>query len=147
MNTRPRSLSRFLALPLSAFLLLAGCITGPDGKQHVDTDRVSRLAGVAASIGAHAVLMGNPTYRPAFELAVTALTALIDAKNYDPAAFAAEMQKLPVDALNSKNGSLYTSVAMVVWDEAAHAATGLDQEALVAKTLLSVRDGLASALR
>ncbi len=128
-------------------MLATSCVTGPDGKRQVDADRVSRIAGHAAAIGSAAYLTAHPEQRPAFIVAEQALTGLIEQENYDPVAFSTALQALPTDALRGKEGALYVSVAVVVWDEAIAAATKLDQETLVRKTMIAVRDGLRRALQ
>lgn len=145
---KPRTLLLSLALGLATagLLPLAGCKTAADGSRTVDSDRVSRIAGTAAQLGTTIYLAQHPEQRPSFAAAEQALTALADRQNYDPAAFSAALQGLPINELKGPNGSLYVSVALVVWDEVAAQATGVDKEELVKKTLVAVRDGLRRSL-
>ncbi len=111
---------------------------------------ISLLAGIAADIGTHATLQAQPQYRPAFVAAEIALTALIDARDFDPAKFAAELQHLPVDALNANFGTnspaLYVSSAVVIWNGVTQLATRIDQGEVVRTTMIAVRDGIARGL-
>ncbi len=133
------------ALPfLCGLLLLVGCQTL---NSPATSDRVARLAGLAADLGTRAVLAANPTYRPAFTLALGSLNVLIAAGNEDPAKFAEALQDLPINQLKGGDSSyLYISAAVVVWDEVSSVATGINKSELVRKTTLAVRDGLARAL-
>jgi len=136
----------FSTLIVSALLFFTGCVTAPDGTKQVDYNRVANIAGVAADIGTRAVLAKNPEHRADFAAVEQALNALIDAKNYDPAAFSAALSSLRVRELKGPNGQIIISAAVIIWDEAAQFATGLDQRTLVALTLTRVRDGIHRAL-
>ena len=135
-----------IALGLVIVLLpLYGCKT-VDGKRTVDSDRVALVLGQAAKLGTRYYLNSHPGSAPSFQLALNAVNGLIDQANYDPAAFADALSKLPINELNGPNGSLYVSTAIVVWDQVAQLAEPVTQKELVKKSLFAVRDGIQSAL-
>jgi hypothetical protein len=124
----------------------SGCVTRPDGTKGPDIARISRLSGTAAQLGSLAWLSKNPNDRSYFATANEALKGLINSGNYDPAAFASALQGLPIKELKGSEGSLYISVAIVVWDEAIQSAQGLDRQELVAATLKAVQQGIQRTL-
>ncbi len=111
---------------------------------------VALLAGMAADIGTRATIKAQPQYRPGFVAAEIALTALIDARDFDPAKFAAELQHLPVNALDADFGTnspaVYVSSAVVIWNGVTQLATRIDQGEVVRSTMIAVRDGIARGL-
>jgi hypothetical protein len=146
-----------LAIGLALALLVPGCATRPvvtttngvtvtNLVQGPDIARISRLSGTAAQLGSLAWLTKNPNDRAYFATANEALKGLINSGNYDPAAFASALQGLPIKELKGSEGSLYISVAIVVWDEALQSAEGLNRQELVAATLKAVQSGIQRTL-
>jgi hypothetical protein len=144
-----------------AFALVMACFAGCVNRPQVSTvngvmvtnfvkgpdiARISRLSGTAAQLGSLAWLSKNPGDRAYFATANEALKGLINSGNYDPAAFASALQGLPIKELKGSEGSLYISVAIVVWDEAIQSAQGLDRQELVAATLKAVQQGIQRTL-
>lgn len=135
-----------IALFALVFTLVTGCVTAPDGARTVDTQRVARLAGVAAEIGATAYLQKRPGDRLYFEAAANGLTALDATGDYDPAKFAAALQALPIRELRGPEGSLYVGLALVAWEELSAEAARLDKTDWVKPVLQRVQLGLERAL-
>jgi hypothetical protein len=157
----PNTLVPLLALGCIVIAIAMGCsgcvtrpvvTTGADGSSVTnlvkgpDIARISRLSGTAAQLGSLAWLSKNPNDRSYFATANEALKGLINSGNYDPAAFASALQGLPIKELKGSEGSLYISVAIVVWDEAIQSAQGLDRQELVAATLKAVQQGIQRTL-
>jgi hypothetical protein len=128
-------------LPLVLALALCGCAFVQRHQTAVAT-----LAGLAAQEGTKRRLAAHPEERPAFMAAQVALTRLVDQKNYDPAAFADALSKLPINELKGDTGSVYISAAVVVWDEIANEAEGVQKQEQVRLVATAVRDGIGRGL-
>lgn len=138
--------------------LVSGCLnkpqitTGADGVSVTnfvkapDIERIARVTGAAANLGSTAWLVKHPGDRAAFAFANENLKGLINSANYDPLAFANALQALPIKELKGADGSLYVSVAMVLWGEALDSAQGLNRQELVAATLKAVQSGIQKTL-
>lgn len=122
---------------------IAGCATGT-GKP--DIERVARLVGSATLIGTQAYLIGHPQARTAFVASRAALRTLQADGNYDPLAFAAAFQNLPISGLQGEYGALYISVALVAWDELRAEAIALDRPDWVKPVLDAAIVGFDRAL-
>ena len=140
------SLSSLGYLLLAIGYFTSGCVTTPGGQRALDVARVARIAGTAADFGAQVYLQQHPEAAPAFRLAENVLTSLIDAENWDPAAFASALRSLPVKELRSPEGALLASAAVLLWDELAAESRTLDKTQWVRPVMLSVRNGLRRAL-
>jgi hypothetical protein len=127
-------------------VMLVGCATGPNGQATVDVQRVARLAGVAAEVGATVYLQKHPGDRAYFQIAASALAALDASSDYDPAKFAAALQTLPIRELRGPEGSLYVGLAIVAWEELSAEAARLDKTVWVKPVLERVQLGLERAL-
>jgi hypothetical protein len=138
--------------------ILTGCVnravvtTGADGvsvtnfQKVVDVERVARLAGNAAQLGTAWAVVAHPETRGDIEAAVMGLQVLQDGKNYDPAAFAAVMQKLPFITMQGQEGAIYISVGVAIWDEAVQEAEPLLKKELVQAVLPRVLKGMKTGL-
>lgn len=129
-----------------AMTVLSGCVTSSTGQKTLDVERVARIAGAAAQIGSQAYLQKHPDQLASFVVAYEALGALDASGNYEPAAFAAALQNLPIKELQGPDGSVYVSVALVVWDELATQTATVDKTTWVKPVLKSVRAGLGRTL-
>ena len=144
-------ISTYIGSVLAACALLStttGCTTtNPGSPPQIDPQRVARIAGAAAYIGASVDLLQNPTHRPAYELTVAALKSLEDANNYDATALAQAIQRINQAELTSPEGAIYVSAALLVWDELLHATTPVLEQDVVKAVLPAVRIGLQRALQ
>jgi hypothetical protein len=80
--------------------------------------------------------------KPIFVAADQALTRLIDAQNYDPTKFAQALAGLPINELKGKDGAIYISLGIVIWDEVASQAEGVQKQEQVKAIITAVRDGI-----
>lgn len=130
-------------------LLTTVLFLGPVGCKTTGQDRLDRaatIAGLAAFTGTSVYLAKNPKDRSYFEAARTAIKALIDSENFDPAALASALQKLPINELNGPNGSIYVSVAVVLWDSLAKDTISIDK-AKMGVLLKRIYEGFDQAIK
>lgn len=132
-------------LTLALLLALTGCVTGPNGRT-LDTDRIARVAGRAAFIGATIDLRHHPEHRAAYEAAVAGLKTVEAIENPDGAALAQALAHLPIAQLESDEGLVIVEVICSVQDELQASAVPLQQPELVRKTAPALRSGLERAL-
>ena len=136
-----------LSCALLGALTLTGCITKPaTGKKVPDIARIANLAGNAAEIGTTEYLKLHPDDATYFTASRDALGAMIAAKDYDPASFTAAIKKLPVRALHGTNVSIYVTLGVMVFDQAAQELVQLNNQTWILPVLYAVYNGMSRAM-
>lgn len=144
---------------LALLLLTAACRTtsviteAPDGTlttnvtTTVDIDRIARLSGETAELGTVAWLALHPEHTPYFSSSIALLTGLLVQENYEPSAFAAALEMLPLQELKSPEAKVAFAAGRILFREALHEiGTRIEGQELVQKTLLAVRDGMIAGM-
>jgi hypothetical protein len=121
--------------------LLCGCASTPA----VDADRLARIAGRSAYLGARLWLRGHPEDKPKILAAVAALKVVEAMSQPDAAALAAALENLPTKEFRGDDGALLIEGACFIWDEILAERIPINRSDLVKKTAPQIRAGLERA--
>ena len=116
------------------------------GCKSVQTDTVAQAAELAAYTGASIDLQANPSHAAYYNAAIASLDALVLTNNYDPNAFVAALQQLPIKELKGSTARITINAAEILWDNYKGTIIPADEQAKVQPILLAVRSGLARAV-
>lgn len=118
-----------------------GCATGV-----ATTKNIATVAKIAAYEGSKYEIKQDPGSRRYFVAGRDALRGLLSSTNYNPIAFKAALQTLPIKELKSSEATLLLDAAVTLWEPYASRLTALDSEEKVKPVMEAVEVGLTMAI-
>lgn len=155
-NPPDRSISMKRELTIVSILaaigsfMLTGCVNLKGTGSNTDTvqqaAQVANVAYAVVKVGTAGTLIAKPEYRPAFEVAVQSLDALLAADKADLAEMNKILANIGVDELQSEQGVLVMQGGVALFQLATAAWWEPDSRAGTMLFIQRVRDGMAEAL-
>ncbi len=125
-----------------ALLFLSGCVSTPNGKV-LDPQLMAAIAQEATRVGSATVLAVHPEYRPQFEQAKEAVTALLAVGTADIGQLTAILGRLPIaEGPQGQIGIIIGQGFITLWGLYGEQVLALDKSASFTKFVQPVAQGI-----
>lgn len=128
-------------------VLLAGCMTTPEGKRVPDPAAIESISKSAAALGTASMLIYKPESRPAFEKAEASLQALLAAGSGNVLDLKRILTELPLGSrLESGKGAIILENGIIIIDLARSQLARLDENQNYSRLVEPIAKGLADGI-
>lgn len=131
---------------VAAALLLAGCVTTPEGKTIPDVPRIAAITREAAMIGTQEALFRKPELKDKFVLVANSLALLEGQEDITVEKLLFIVNQLPVNELKSRDATLAISTARLVVAAAGWSEVTIVRAEQLRPVVIALREGLLAGI-